>query len=543
MVATAVTVLLLLFMAALCSGAPAPRASTRTKVLRTREYLSSLDQANLLAGNMAVYSDGMFQLQTGLGYAVPDIDVRLKPSHSLYIGSNTKFFTAVALWQLYARGLIDLDAPVSNYMDPKDFNRTEAWCPQMHGNTSNHGSNSTHVGNSTECIVPTAKQLLMMSSGMVAVDGCDDGLYDSNDWQSEYCIPGDKWSTMINDSLTATMTGGSSPAQFFVASGTYDAPLEAMPGTEYQYVNANFLLATYLIEKVSNMSYGHYLREHILVPANISTTASYEYTNGNNGVQKGCVPHPGYRTIFSPVSKDYVDAVNRTSSFNLDPLLDVPAGQFVGNAKAYDAPGWQGFASGAGAICAQPKDVINFWLVVLFRPETIGLNVTVVREMLNSYNPVQFSGPLYYSQGTVVLPNPSYKPYGIENIMYIGGVPGNVGSPFVLRLLDRNNPTKDNTFAAGGIFTNTNELQAPFNATTCQVWDWRKNNATSTLPPKLCEAVAAGDNYAEIVVMSNVLQIWTNLTWVQFLIGDSITGMNTSSMNPSASLGGKSTTG
>ena len=29
------------------------------------------------------------------------------------IGSNTKFFTAVALWQLAEKGLIDKDAPVS----------------------------------------------------------------------------------------------------------------------------------------------------------------------------------------------------------------------------------------------------------------------------------------------------------------------------------------------------------------------------------------------------------------------------------------------
>lgn len=46
------------------------------------------------------------------GYSVPELKVTMQPQVAVPIASNTKFFTAVALWQLRQQGLLDIDAPV-----------------------------------------------------------------------------------------------------------------------------------------------------------------------------------------------------------------------------------------------------------------------------------------------------------------------------------------------------------------------------------------------------------------------------------------------
>ncbi len=52
------------------------------------------------------------------GYSVPELQVPMRPDVAVPIGSNTKFFTAVALWQLHQRGLLDVDAPVVRVSNP-----------------------------------------------------------------------------------------------------------------------------------------------------------------------------------------------------------------------------------------------------------------------------------------------------------------------------------------------------------------------------------------------------------------------------------------
>ncbi len=46
------------------------------------------------------------------------------------------------------------------------------------------------------------------------------------------------------------MYGAPGPAAYFAAEGYWTMPLESAPGTAYRYVNANFQLAAYIIEKV-----------------------------------------------------------------------------------------------------------------------------------------------------------------------------------------------------------------------------------------------------------------------------------------------------
>lgn len=133
-----------------------------------------------------------------------------------------RFFTAVAIWQLVEQGLIDPDAPVSDYMDPADFNRTAPWCPRVYG-----------AAPGSPCATPTLRQLLSMGGGLVDIDNCK---YAPGAWQKEHCLRDEETGLLINDSLDEGVIGGHGPAEYFAAEGYYDLPLEAEPGESCERV-------------------------------------------------------------------------------------------------------------------------------------------------------------------------------------------------------------------------------------------------------------------------------------------------------------------
>lgn len=480
--------------------------SVRAKQKKSHAFMKALEDEHLLAGQFAVHYGGKVQYAGAYGLAVPELGVPIKVSDALWIGSNTKFFVGVALWQLQAKGLINLDDPVYKYMDKADFNQTTDWCPRLYGS------------NLTECIYPTLKQLLDMSSGLVATFNCD---YPEGSWQLDYCLSDDMVTNLIDNSPTQAISVGNGPARYFAAQQFWNMPLEAMPGTEYHYVNANHELAAYVVEKISGLGYGRYLATYILGPANL-TSMNYVIADGNYGVPGGCVPNPPYRSVFSPVSKEFLQKVNSTTNLPLEPLLNTPAGKFVMNARNYDVPGFLAMTGGSGAMCASVVDVFKWWHTVLYKPEVLGLNTSYVRTMLGSYNNVSLSG-FHFSQAIVVLPNATYEPFGVEAIMYIGGTPGDVVSPFFLRFLDPKNGSIENTIMVGGISTLAPDLQVPWNRTSCEVADWRNNGTVTKLSDNLCAAVNAGgypqSSYPEKVLMTNLMNIWdapTGEVWSQF---------------------------
>ena len=55
----------------------------------------------------------------------------------------------------------------------------------------------------------------------------------------------------------------------------HQPPLAFRPGTEYQYCNTGFILLAMIIEKVSGMDYGEFLRRNIFAPAGMTRTMNY----------------------------------------------------------------------------------------------------------------------------------------------------------------------------------------------------------------------------------------------------------------------------
>ena len=46
------------------------------------------------------------------------------------IGSNTKLFTAVAVWQLHRAGKLSVYHPASKYMNATELGLDGPWCPR-----------------------------------------------------------------------------------------------------------------------------------------------------------------------------------------------------------------------------------------------------------------------------------------------------------------------------------------------------------------------------------------------------------------------------
>lgn len=135
------------------------------------------------------------------------------------IGSITKSFTALAALQLVAAGQLDLDAPVSRYLE--DFS-----------------------GPAKDVLV---RQLLTHTSG----------------------IPNYTSIPVVRDQLKRQKLGREQMVSFFA-----DLPLQFEPGTRFNYTNSGFYLLGLIIEKVSAKDYYQYLQENVWDPLGMARTYS-----------------------------------------------------------------------------------------------------------------------------------------------------------------------------------------------------------------------------------------------------------------------------
>jgi CubicO group peptidase (beta-lactamase class C family) len=82
--------------------------------------------------------DGTLLFQNTFGFKSRTYDVPISLDNRFRVGSNTKLYTAVCIYQLHEKGLLNVTDSVSDYLDQSDFvlfgfpNQT-TWCPQIHG--------------------------------------------------------------------------------------------------------------------------------------------------------------------------------------------------------------------------------------------------------------------------------------------------------------------------------------------------------------------------------------------------------------------------
>jgi CubicO group peptidase (beta-lactamase class C family) len=126
------------------------------------------------------------------------------------IGSNSKMFTTVAIYQLQEQGLLNLRAEIAEYLDQSDFEAmglegVETYCPKLANATADD-----------PCEKITLRNLLNMFSGIYPTLNCEPS---------------------PSNPLCEILPYVANPGSFanFVATFIL-LPLQFQPGTAYMYV-------------------------------------------------------------------------------------------------------------------------------------------------------------------------------------------------------------------------------------------------------------------------------------------------------------------
>jgi CubicO group peptidase (beta-lactamase class C family) len=163
----------------------------------------------IIDGDEVVYSQG---------YGMAGRNRPMTPHTEMFIGSQSKSFTALAVAQLVDQGLLDLDAPVQAYIP---------WF---------------RVADEDASTKITIRHLLNHSSGLS--DAGFPVVLSNN--------------TALEESVRA------------LASASLTAPV----GKTFQYFNMGYSVLAYLIEFISGQSYADYVRDHILIPLGMDNTTA-----------------------------------------------------------------------------------------------------------------------------------------------------------------------------------------------------------------------------------------------------------------------------
>lgn len=158
------------------------------------------------------------------------------------IASITKTFTAIAVMQLWEHGLVDLDAPVSDYLRAyRLVPRRAGWAPT------------------------TLRHLLTHTAGARAVRTASDLIRPSLGWE----VPADQ----PLPPLPEYYRGG--------------LRLDTEPGTRWAYSNHGFATLGQVVEEVSGLPLNRYFRERIFAPLGMESSELFRSDRVRSRLAKG----------------------------------------------------------------------------------------------------------------------------------------------------------------------------------------------------------------------------------------------------------------
>jgi len=253
-------------------------------------FLNALDSRGLAMGNLAISQNGVVTYRKAMGYSYVSGDqkVHADTKTKYRIGSATKMFTAVMVFQLIEEGKLKLDQKLANFF------------PDL--------PNAAKI---------TLRHMLSHRSGL-------------HDYTHDTDFP--KW-----------MDKPKTHAELLKIIQDKGSDFE--PGTEADYCNSNYLLLGYIIEKVCKMAYGEALKVRIISrldlkdtyvgkPINIKDkeSTSYKFSSGKwEGVKETDLSiHGGAGSIVSTPSDKvrFMDAlfafklINKTSLASMETMVD-----------------------------------------------------------------------------------------------------------------------------------------------------------------------------------------------------------------------------
>jgi CubicO group peptidase (beta-lactamase class C family) len=171
----------------------------------------------------AVMQNGTVLWEGGAGYSNINEQTLFNPTTKTRIASLIKPMTAIAIMQLYEKGRLELDVPIQAYLPSYPQNQKAKI---------------------------TIRQLLNHTSGTPSYKGMKE----------------------INNKVQYDSIAE-------VVRLFENRDLLSVPGKEYHYTSYGYVLLGYIIEQVSGMSYGDYMRKFIWDRAGMSNTGIEEYSS------------------------------------------------------------------------------------------------------------------------------------------------------------------------------------------------------------------------------------------------------------------------
>ena len=165
----------------------------------------------------------------------------VNPNTPFFLASLSKSFTALAIMQLVDQGKVSLNAPVRQYIP---------WFK---------------VGNGSESNSMTVIELLDQTSGLSNKAGL----------------------TALTFKPTTTLPQA--------IKGFEGFPLVSKPGKTFQYSNANYMVAGYIVQQASGQSYDSYVQQHIFSPLDMTHTYAMTGTAHEAGLTKGSAVWFGFK--------------------------------------------------------------------------------------------------------------------------------------------------------------------------------------------------------------------------------------------------------
>jgi D-alanyl-D-alanine carboxypeptidase len=245
-----------------CSTNPEPKDRLFDEDELKQIVQSRMNEYNVPGIQVCVMSKSRDEIYNlSLGYSDLEMKTSLKDNTQFKAGSNTKSFTAFGILLLVQDGLVELDKPVTNYIEVKD--------------------------DKLENI--TVHELMNMHSGLRGYINDDD---------EDYNI----------DLIIKNPSRHFTPAELLNYSFQITGLLGKSSKEEFHYTNTNYILLGMIIESVSGMSYPEFIENRIIEPLGLSTTYIPVDNNYDNNVAKGYHLDMDENTVdnFSDLDLSYV---------------------------------------------------------------------------------------------------------------------------------------------------------------------------------------------------------------------------------------------
>lgn len=225
------------------------------QIQKVEQVIDSCVKKDNFNGAVLVAQNGKTELLTYTGLSNRHYNISFSDETRFHIFSLTKTFTAALIMQLYEKGKINLDAPISTYY------------PEYRGEAAKKA---------------TIRNLLTYSSGRDNKDISSPELihqaYDNTIWN-------------LDDFITT-----------FLSEKLVDKP-----GTKFSYNNGDFILLGKIIEKIYNKPFEEVLKEQILIPLHMQNTGFLHHNDIIRNIDEGYSADPSDPFALHMPTNSYID--------------------------------------------------------------------------------------------------------------------------------------------------------------------------------------------------------------------------------------------